>query len=660
MNSTFAPPAAHSSDRAAACQQLSAAVRGWGSGLGTGCSEWLVAPWAARFFCQPRPRTDETSPEPPVTSDQQQATSNQQLHGIDAVADIISASMPASPPWLAHYDANVPATLAPYPDRTLVDYLADAARAQPGKPALLFKGAKMTYGELERASDACAAAFSALGIRRGDRVGLLLPNCPQFFVAEFGAWKLGAIVAPLNPIYTEHELEGPIRHHGIETLVTLTRFYRRVKSIQPRTGLRRVVATNIKEHFPSLLRVLFTLAREKKEGDRIALEQGDFDFATLVSANRNREIERARLRGDDPAVLLMSGGTTGTPKGVVGTHGGYVLAGLQLQKWNESALRGADDVVFLPLPMFHVYGNVGVQALSLIAGCAIALVPNPRDLADLVATIRRTKPTFFNGVPTLYIALLNHPDVNSGKVDFKSIRICFSGAAPLLTETKSRFESITGGRIVEGYSLTEAMMATCANPVKGPNKPGSVGMPLPDVTVRIFDDAEGTRELGTGELGEVAIAAPQLMKGYWNRDEESADVLRDHTIDGGTRRYLHTGDLGYLDADGYLFIVDRKKDLIKTSGNQVWPREIEEVIASHPAVAEVGVAGVADATKGEAVRAWVVLRAGQTATETELRAFCRDKLAPYKVPARVEFRTELPKTMVGKVLRRALRDEARP
>ena len=567
--------------------------------------------------------------------------------------------MPVSAPWLAHYDVNVPATLAPYPDRTLLDYLADAARTQPGKPALLFKGAKMTYGELERASDTCAAAFSALGIRRGDRVGLLLPNCPQFFVAELGAWKLGAIVAPLNPIYTEHELEGPIRDHGIETLVTLTRFYRRVKNIQPRTGLRRVVATNIKEHFPPILRLLFTLVREKKDGDRITLEPGDLDFKTLLSANRGREVERARLRAHDPAVLLMSGGTTGTPKGVVGTHGGYVLAGLQIRKWNEAALRGADDVILLPLPMFHVYGNVGVQALALISGSAIALVPNPRDLPDLLATIRRTRPTFFNGVPTLYIALLNHPDVRSGKVDFKSIRICFSGAAPLLAETKARFEAITGGRIVEGYSLTEAMMALCVNPVEGQNKLGSVGMPLPDVTVRIFDDDEGTRELGVNELGEVAIAAPQLMQGYWNRDEESANVLRDHTIDGVTERYLHTGDLGYLDADGYLFIVDRKKDLIKTSGNQVWPREIEEVIASHPSVAEVGVAGVPDANKGEAVRAWVVLRAGQTATEAELRAFCRDKLAPYKVPAKVEFRTELPKTMVGKVLRRALRDEAR-
>jgi len=565
--------------------------------------------------------------------------------------------MSTAAPWLAHYDPGVPATIAPYPNRTLVDYLADAARTQPEQPALLFKGATLTYGQLERLSDACASAFAALGVRRGDRVGLLLPNCPQFFIAEFGAWKLGAIVAPLNPIYTEHELEGPLRDHGIETVVTLTRFYSRVKKVQPRTGVRRVIATNIKEYFPPALRVLFTLLREKKDGDRVRLQPGDHDFAHVLLVNRGHAPRRAALTPADPAVLLMSGGTTGTPKGVVGTHGAYVMAGLQIQSWNSAALGGSADVLFLPLPLFHVYGNVGVQALWLISGSAIALVPNPRDMPDLLATIRRVKPTFFNGVPTLYIALLNHPDVRSGKIDFKSIRICFSGAAPLLADTKTRFESITGGRIVEGYSLTEAMMALCVNPVKGPNKLGSVGMPLPDVSVRIFDADDDNRELAVTEVGEIAIAAPQLMAGYWNRAEETAGVLREHTLDGVTRRWLHTGDLGYLDADGYLFIVDRKKDLIKTSGYQVWPREIEEVLATHPAVAEVGVAGVVDATKGEAVKAWVALRAGHTATEAELRAFCREKLAPYKVPSRIEFRAELPKTMVGKVLRRVLRDE---
>jgi long-chain acyl-CoA synthetase len=564
--------------------------------------------------------------------------------------------MTAPAPWLSHYDPGVPATLEPYPSWTLVDAIAEFARTQPDRPALLFKGARVTYGELERLSNACAAAFAALGIRRGDRVGLLLPNCPQFFIAQFGAWKLGAIVAPLNPIYTEHELEGPLRDHGIETVVTLTRFYQRIKNVQARTGIKRVIATNIKEFFPPLLRVLFTLLREKRDGDRITLKPGDHDFAHLLLVNRGRRPPQVTVSASEPAVLLMSGGTTGTPKGVVGTHGAYVIAGTQIRTWNKSALQGANDVTFLPLPLFHVYGNVGVQSLTFLIGGSIALVPNPRDLADLLATIKRTKPTFFNGVPTLYIALLNHPDVQRGKIDFKSIRICFSGASPLLADTKTRFEALTGARIVEGYSLTEAMMALCVNPVKGPNKLGSVGMPLPDVSVRIFDDDQGTRVLPPNEVGEIAIAAPQLMLGYWNLPGETSTVLRDHAIDGVTRRWLHTGDLGYMDDDGYVFIVDRKKDLIKTSGYQVWPREIEEVLASHSAVAEVGVAGVADAIKGEAVKAWVVLRAGQTASEADLRAFCREKLAPYKVPSKVEFRAELPKTMVGKVLRRSLRE----
>src|SRR2546423_14203729 len=266
--------------------------------------------------------------------------------------------------WLAHYDPDVPATLAPYPDRTMVDALAEFARTQPDRPAILFKGARVTYGELHRQSDACASAFGALGVRRGDRVGLLLPNCPQFVIAQFGAWKLGAIVAPLNPTYTEHELEGPLRDHGIETMVTLTRFYERVKRVQPLTGVRRVIATNIKEYFPPLLRLLFTLLREKKEGDRIALQPGDHDFAHLLLVNRARQPPPVQVSMCDPAGLLMSGGTTGNPKGVLGSHGAYTMAGAQTTTWLASALKGADDVSFLPLPLFHVYGNVGAQAIT--------------------------------------------------------------------------------------------------------------------------------------------------------------------------------------------------------------------------------------------------------------------------------------------------------
>jgi long-chain acyl-CoA synthetase len=558
--------------------------------------------------------------------------------------------------WLSHYDAGVPPTLSPYPNRTLVDCLADAARDRPDAPAILFKGATLSNRDLDQLSDACAGAFQSLGIGRGDRVGLLLPNCPQFLIAQFASWKLGAIAAPLSPMFTDYELEPVLAAHQIETIVTLTRFYQRIKHLQPRTSLRRIVATNIKEYFPPVLRLLFTVFRETKDGDRTAIVRGDHAFSRLLLSGRQRRFEREPIGPDDPAVLLMSGGTTGTPKGVLGKHSAYLYAGLQELAWVHSALN-AGDVIFLPLPLFHVYANIGVQSLAFVNGNPIALVPNPRDLNDVVATVNRVRPAFFNGVPSLFIALLNRPDVQQRRVDFKSIKICFSGSAPLLADTKARFESVTGGRIVEGYSLTEAMMAACINPVSGPSKIGSVGMPLPDVDVRVFDNEDGTRELPIGGIGEIAISAPQLMVGYWNRPDETAGILRDHVDAGGTRRYLHTGDLGYLDEDGYLFIVDRMKDLIKTSGHQVWPREIEEVLASHPSIAEVGVIGIPDPNKGEVVKAYVVLRAGGVVpTEDELRAHCRERLSPYKVPVRVEFRTELPKTMVGKVLRRALRD----
>jgi long-chain acyl-CoA synthetase len=560
-------------------------------------------------------------------------------------------------PWLGQYDPGVPATLAPYPPRTLLDYVADAAAARPHHPAILFKGSSVSYAALERLSDACAAAFAALGVHRGDRVALLLPNCPQFFIAEFGAWKIGAIVAPINPIYADAEIEAALRDQGATLLVTLTRYYHRIKRFQSRTPVRQVVATSIKAFFPPVLKLLFTLFRETKDGDRVSVASGDHDFGALLRRHAGETVTRASLTPDDPAVLLMSGGTTGTAKAAVGAHRGYTLTGLQIRAWNASLLRGERDVYLVPLPLFHVYANVGIQGLAFVNGGTLALVPNPRDLKDLFATIKRVKPTFLCGVPTLFIALLNHPDVQGGKVDFSSIRVCFSGAAALMADTKRRFEALTGGRIVEGYSLTEAMMALLLNPAQGENKIGSVGMPLPDVSVRIYDSEEGTRVLPAGEVGEICVSGLQLMNGYWNQPGETGIALRDHTDAGRTERWLHTGDLGYMDQDGYVFIVDRKKDMIKTSGFQVWPREVEETLASHPAIAEVGVAGISDPVKGEVVHAWVVLRSGTAATEQELRAFCRERLAAYKVPARVEFRDSLPKTMVGKVLRRVLKEE---
>ena len=562
----------------------------------------------------------------------------------------------ADKPWLAHYDRDVPQSLHPYPEKTLLDYLAALAREHPSRPALLFKGSHLSYAELNRESDAFAVALASLGVGHGERVALILPNCPQFLIAEIGAWKAGAVVCPINPTYTEREVEAALKTNGARAVVTLTPFYGRVKEVQARTSVRHVVATSIKEHLPPLLRILFTLFKEKQTGHRISIQKGDHWLQDVLHRHRGETPPAVQVRPDDRAVILASGGTTGTPKGVVGLHRHYVAAGLQLHEWTKSAKRPWVDAIMLPLPLFHVYANVGVQPLAFIGPNPLSLIPNPRDIDDLLKTIRTVKPAFFNGVPTLYTAILNHPDVRAGKVDLSSIKLCFSGAAALMAETKREFERLTGARLIEGYSLTEGMMACCVNPVRGTNKIGSIGVPLPDVEVRMVDADDPEREMGVDEVGEMLIRAPQHMVEYWNNPAETAETLRVH---GSGEPWVHTGDLARMDADGFIFIVDRKKDMLKTSGYQVWPREIEEVLAAHPAVMEAGVAGVPDAAKGEVAHAWVVLKAGQQATSEELRSYCREHLAPYKVPAQIEFRSELPKTMVGKVLRRALVAETR-
>lgn len=553
-------------------------------------------------------------------------------------------------PWLKNYDPGVPASLAPYPNRTLLDAVADAARERPHHPALLFKGGQVTWGALERQSSALAAALAALGVRKGDRVALMLPNSPQAIIGQVGAWKAGAMAVPLNPQYTETELEHALNTCGAEVIIVLTLFYDKVKTLQPRTGVRHVIATNIGEYLPPITRIAFKLLKEKKDGHRIYLRPGDLWLVDLLARYQAGARPIVSIGPSDAALLIFTGGTTGNPKAAVGTHGALLMAGMQLHTWANSVLKDWEDPIVAALPMFHAAGNVGVLTTALVGRNPLALVPNPRDLDDLIATIKKTRPAFLPGVPTLFIALLNHKAVQSGQADFSSIKLSFAGAAPLLADTKQRFETLTGGRIVEAYALTESFMAAVLGPVRGKDKPGAVGMPLPDVDVRIApaeanpDDHE-TR-LAPGEVGEIAICAPQLMQGYWQNPDETASMLR-----GG---WLYTGDLGYLDSDGYVYIVDRKKDLIKPSGFQVWPREVEEVIATHPAVAEVSVAGVPDAYQGEAVQAWIVLRAGQSASSDEVRAFCKERLAAYKVPKHVEFRDALPKTNVGKVLRRAL------
>jgi long-chain acyl-CoA synthetase len=560
-------------------------------------------------------------------------------------------------PWFKSYDPGMPHTLQPYPERTLLDVISDTLRERPEHTALIFKGKRISYAELEQLSNAFAAALLALGVQKGERVALVVPNTPQSIFGQIGTWKAGAIVAPINALYTEHELEHAFNEIGVETVVVLTPFYAKVKAIQSRTQVKRVIVTNIKEFLPPVMRVLFTLLKEKKEGHRVALEPGDWWLSDLLREHAGASRPASLPQPQDRAILLFSGGTTGTPKAALGTHQALLMSAMQLHAYARTVLHDWDDTLTLVMPQFHVYGNMAMNT-AWIARWPIAVIPNPRDINDLVDTIRKVRPACLHGVPTLFIALLNHPDVVSGKAGIDSMRICWSGAAPLMAETKQRFEEITGGWLVEAYGMTETILAAVCCPIHGEYKEGSTGLPVPDVDVRVVDIDAGKQELPLGEIGEIIIQAPQTMVGYWERPTETANMIRSGPEGGPGGRWVYTGDLGYLDEDGYLFIVDRKKDLIKSSGFQVWPREVEEVIASHPAVAEASVAGVPDAHKGEVGKAWIVLRAGQQATVDEIRAYCRERLTGYKVPKYVEFRDTLPKTMVGKVLRRELVKQA--
>jgi long-chain acyl-CoA synthetase len=558
-------------------------------------------------------------------------------------------------PWLAHYDPAVPETLAPYPDETMIDLVRARARERPDAVALRFEGAVITYASLLRQAEAFGRALEHRGVQRGDRVALLMPNVPQFVVAELGAWMAGAIVAPMNPTYPGEEIAALLSRAGASLAVVLAPFYDQLKSVQARTPVRDVIVAYVRDALAWPKSLLFRLARERREGHGTQPRGDDVRMRDLLAAHRGDTARAALPRAVDDAILLPSGGTTGTPKWVTGTHSGLTMAGRQLNAWLASVLVPWRDTLLVPLPLFHVYGAAGVQSLAFVGGLSIALVPNPRDTKALLATVRRERPAFLCAVPTLLTSLMSHPDAEKTKPAFQSIKLCFSGAAPLLAETRRRFEALTGGIVMEGYSLTEAQMAVIANPARGPKKTGSIGMPLPDVDLRLVDIETGSHDVPAGEQGEILIRAPQVMRGYWDRPAETADVLREHA-DG--RTWLHTGDIGYVDPDGYVVLTDRKKEMLKVSGFQVWPREIEEVIAAHPAVLETGVTGIPHATKGELPKAWVVLRNGATATAHELKAFCKERLAPYKVPVEVVIVAELPKSPTGKVLRRKLRELA--
>ena len=553
-------------------------------------------------------------------------------------------------PWLAHYDMGVPQTIE-YPKAPLFHFLEEASRKYPDHACTIFNGAVISYREMNALTDHMAAALVELGVKKGDRVGIFMPNTPQFVIAYYGILKAGGVVVAVNPTYPPDEVLTPVNDANIEIMFTLTRFYKVLKTVREKSKLKRIIVSNIKETLSPIMRVLFTLLKEKKGGDHLEnVDSGDLWMKDLLAKHANSPRPKVDVSPDDTALFQYSGGTTGVPKGAVAMHRNVVANTLQIKNW-MTGLDEGKEVVLMGIPLFHVYGMVAGMNFAMASGASMVMIPNARDLKDVLKNISKHKATIFPGVPLLYNGINNHPDVKAGKYDLSSIKACISGSAALMRETKEQFEKLTGGKVFEGYGLSEAPTATHCNPLNGVNNTGSIGMPLPDVDVKIISLDDGETEMPQGEIGEVTIHGPQVMKGYHNMPTETANTLR-QMKDGKT--WLFTGDIARMDEDGYFYIVDRKKELIKPGGFQVCPREVEEAIMSHPKVLEVGVGGIPDPNRGETVKAWIVVKPGEELTVEELKAFCKEHLAPYKVPTHFEFRKELPKTTVGKILRREL------
>ena len=555
----------------------------------------------------------------------------------------------AQAPWLDHYDEGVPTSLEPYPELTLVDYLAATARDEPAHTVVLYKGSSMSAARLERSSNAFAAALVDLGIQRGDRVALLLPNCPQFLVAEFGAWKAGAIIAPLDPSLPPHELHELLARIEPRVLITLSHDYDRAKAAQSEVGIEHLIIASIKEHLPRGARLVFTMFREAREGHRARLASGDRWMSDLLEIYRGSFRPSLTIAPDDDATLMATAGTVDAPKLVLGTHRNSVASGFQLSAWFRDLAEPERDVIILPIPLFHVFGLCSVQALAMMARLPLALAGDHRDVADLLGMIQRIRPAFLAGVPSIFSAIAGHPLVIGNRVDLSSLKLCLSSAAPLLAETRARFEALSGCPVVQSYGLTESQGVNVVQPAGGVHKIGSAGMPLPDCAIRIRDRDAG-RDLALGDIGEIWLKCPQLVRGYWRNSAETAAAIP--ASDG--ERWIRTGDLGYLDEEGYLFVVDRMSDLIAVGGFQVWPREIEEVIATLPGVVDVGVAAVPDDAGGQVARAWIVADRNRPVQERAIRDHCAKHLVGYKIPALITFCDALPRTAVGRLQRRRL------
>jgi long-chain acyl-CoA synthetase len=564
-------------------------------------------------------------------------------------------------PWLQHYDPGVPASLAPYPQHPLHQFLIEAAEQDGDSVAALTSAhlpvvgrvkSTLNYRDLNAQSDALAAALVDMGLKKGDRVAIVMPNCAQFVISFYAILKAGGVVVATNPTYPPKKMAEQFNDSGATVVIALSLFYDHVKQIQQETAVKQVIVTNIKEYLPGLASFLFTVAKEKKEGHRIQKRPEDHWFQDVLARYAGKK-PNVDVQADDLAIFQYTGGTTGVPKAAMSTHAALVANTLQCRAW---LTRGDIKENFLAaIPLFHVFGMVAVMSFAVSLHAAMIMVPNARDIDDVAACIHHYRPTLFMGVPALFNAINNHPGVIAGQYDLTSIYACISGSAPLSPATKRRFEELSGGVILEGFGMSEAPTASHANPVKGVNKTGSIGLPFPDMEVRIVSLDDEVSDVPVGEIGELVMYGPMLMRGYYGMPTETANALRE---DAEGKKWLYTGDIARMDEEGYFYIVDRKKDMAIIGGFNVYPRNVEDVLMEHPAVKEVGVAAIphpdADKVGQEALKAWVVVKEGHTLTADELIAFASERLARYEIPRRIAFVDELPHTTVGKILRREL------